>query len=239
MSDEENQPPDEDEDTRRHRDPVRLRDKIKIAIAGDPTGRAKIDALRWKPPDDRRALETWRPGTGPVESDLEAREAKRLERLADAVLGPVHGPTVADSDLGTTFTLRDLAARLGRSVKTVRRMVTAGTFPEARQVPMPDGKGRRWEVPYSDVIAWERAQETGSALAAPPIRAQAPPDETAAALAEALRERDQARQDARTAQTLADERAATIEALTGAIDALRLALPAAPVERRRWWQRRA
>lgn len=184
-------------------------------------------------PDDRRALETWRPDGRPVEGDLEARDLERLGKLLGI------GPTVADSDLGTTFTLRDLAARLGRSVKTVRRMVTAGTFPEARQVPMPDGKGRHWVVPYSDVIAWERAQETRSALAAPPIRAQAPPDETAAALAEALRERDQARQDARTAQTLADERAATIAALTGAIDALRLALPAAPVERRRWWQRRA
>lgn len=191
-------------------------------------------------PDDRRALETWRPDGRPVEGDLEARDLERLGKLLGI------GPTVADSDLGTTFTLRDLAARLGRSVKTVRRMVTAGTFPEARQVPMPDGKGRQWVVPYSDVVAWERRDQSipgiigaSRAVAAPLIRAQAPPDETAAALAEALRERDQARQDARTAQTLADERAATIAALTGAIDALRLALPAAPVERRRWWQRRA
>lgn len=164
----------------------------------------------------------------------------------DTPIGELPAATVADADLGTTLTLRETAARLGRSVKTVRRMVASGAFPEARQVPMPGGKGQQWVVPYSDLLAWERDQaaraELAGATVAPVVRAldRQRADETAAALAEALRERDQARHEAELARAVADERAATIGQLSAALDALRLALPpapAAPVERRRWWHR--
>lgn len=59
------------------------------------------------------------------------------------------------SDLGTLLTLREVADRLGISVKTARRMITRGDLPGAHQAPMPNGKGTQWVVPYSSVIAHE------------------------------------------------------------------------------------
>ena len=172
----------------------------------------------------------------------------------DKAIGELPAATVADADLGTTLTLRETAARLGRSVKTVRRMVANGAFPEARQVPMPGGKGQQWVVPYSDLLAWERDQaaraELAGATVAPVVRqltdlghpvheALQRVNEANAALAEALRERDEARHSAELFAVMAEERAATIGQLSAALDALRLALPPAPapVERRRWWHR--
>lgn len=59
------------------------------------------------------------------------------------------------SDLGTLLTLREVADRLGVSVKTARRMVARNELLGAHQAPMPNGKGVQWFVPYSSVIAHE------------------------------------------------------------------------------------
>ena len=59
------------------------------------------------------------------------------------------------SDLGTLLTLREVADRLGVSVKTARRMITRGDLPGAHQAPMANGKGVQWVVPYSSVITHE------------------------------------------------------------------------------------
>lgn len=68
------------------------------------------------------------------------------------------------SDLGTLLSLRETAARLGLSAKTVRRMVDRGELPGAHQVPMPSGKGVQWVVPYSSVVAHENANKKQTAL---------------------------------------------------------------------------
>lgn len=146
---------------------------------------------------------------------------------------PAEGGTSAD--LGTVLTLRELATRLGKSTKTVRRMVTAGVFSQAYQAPIPNGGGQtQWVVPYASVLAWERDQADSPTRSAPATRAQ--PDERTQEIESLRSEIENLRRDLALAQLQADERGKTNEQLTEALKAMRLALPAVQSQRR-WWQR--
>jgi excisionase family DNA binding protein len=80
---------------------------------------------------------------------------------------PVALPPGVDrlSDLGTLLTLQEVAERLQVSVKTVRRMVTAGKFLGSHQVPMTSGKGLQWVVPYSEVVKAENTPKPQATIA--------------------------------------------------------------------------
>jgi hypothetical protein len=69
-------------------------------------------------------------------------------------------PGVASvADLGTLYTLRQVADRLELSTKTVRRMVDRGELVGAHMAPMPGGVGEQWVVPYSTVLQVERERQ--------------------------------------------------------------------------------
>jgi len=106
------------------------------------------------------------------------------------------------SDLGTLYTLKQTATRLGVSVKTVRRMVDKKDFPGAHMVAMPNGKGTQWVVPYSEVVRIEVTTE-----------ASKEPDHHAEEMA-TLRERvAKLEGDLAIQQTLATERGHALEQL--------------------------
>ena len=129
------------------------------------------------------------------------------------------------SDLGTLFTLREASERLGVSVKTVRRMITRGDLLGAHQVPMANGKGTQWVVPYSEIVKQENT-----------VKAQAPaPDQSASELV-ALREQvAQLEKDRDLFQALATERGQQLEQLHLTF---RLSLPAGKQERRKLFRRK-
>jgi excisionase family DNA binding protein len=106
------------------------------------------------------------------------------------------------SDLGTLLTMKETATRLGVSTKTVRRMIDRGALLGAHQVPMSNGKGTQWVVPYSSVIEQENA-----------TRQQVNPDPVSVEVTE-LRERvTKLENDLSLARALADERAHALEQL--------------------------
>jgi len=129
------------------------------------------------------------------------------------------------SDLGTLFTLREASERLGVSVKTVRRMITRGDLLGAHQVPMANGKGTQWVVPYSEIVKQENT-----------AKAQAPaPDQSASELI-ALREQvAQLEKDRDLFQALATERGQQLEQLHLTF---RLSLPAGKQERKKLFRRK-
>lgn len=128
------------------------------------------------------------------------------------------------SDLGTLYTLKETATRLGLSVKTVRRMVDRGDFPGAHLAPMANGKGSQWVVPYSEVVRNENTQAK-----------QATPDPGAEELA-TLRERVAKLETDLALQTaLATEREHALEQLHLTV---RLALNAGTTEKRRLFRRK-
>lgn len=122
------------------------------------------------------------------------------------------------ADLGTLLTLREAATRLGRSAKTVRRMVERGDLPGAHLAEDRNGVPT-WMVPYSSVIAAENA-----------LRAATPPDPVNDELA-ALRERvARLETDLAVTRALAEERARTLDTWAAMF---RPALPG-PRKRRPW-----
>ena len=129
------------------------------------------------------------------------------------------------SDLGTLFTLREASERLGVSVKTVRRMITRGDLLGAHQVPMANGKGTQWVVPYSEIVKQENT-----------VKAQAPaPDQSASELV-ALREQvAQLEKDRDLFQALATERGQQLEQLHLTF---RLSLPQGKQERKKLFRRK-
>jgi len=129
------------------------------------------------------------------------------------------------SDLGTLYTLREASERLGVSVKTVRRMITRGDLLGAHQVPMANGKGTQWVVPYSEIVKQENT-----------VKAQAPaPDQSASELI-ALREQvAQLEKDRDLFQALATERGQQLEQLHLTF---RLSLPAGKQERKKLFRRK-
>ncbi len=129
------------------------------------------------------------------------------------------------SDLGTLYTLREASERLGVSVKTVRRMITRGNLLGAHQVPMANGKGLQWVVPYSEIVKQENT-----------AKAQAPaPDQSASELI-ALREQvAQLEKDRDLFQALATERGQQLEQLHLTF---RLSLPAGKQERKKLFRRK-
>ena len=129
------------------------------------------------------------------------------------------------SDLGTLYTLREASERLGVSVKTVRRMITRGDLLGAHQVPMANGKGLQWVVPYSEIVKQENT-----------AKAQAPaPDQSASELI-ALREQvAQLEKDRDLFQALATERGQQLEQLHLTF---RLSLPAGKQERKKLFRRK-
>lgn len=129
------------------------------------------------------------------------------------------------ADLGTLFTIKEAATHLGLSPKTVRRMIERGALAGAHQVPMSNGKGTQWVVPYSSVVE----QETKTAE-------QAKADPVAQELTE-LRERvQQLEHDLELSRTLAEERAHSLEQLHLTV---RLALSAGQSEPRRRWRKKS
>lgn len=141
---------------------------------------------------------------------------------APTVSTPLALPPGVDrvADLGTLYTLRQVAERLELSVKTVRRMVERGELIGAHLAPMPGGKGEQWLVPYSTVVQVENAR-----------RAAHRPDPTTAEL-EGLRTRVAELERALAVeQALSRERSQALEQLHLT---WRLSLNAAPAPRRRW-----
>jgi len=129
------------------------------------------------------------------------------------------------SDLGTLLTLKEAATRLGVSPKTVRRMIGRGALLGSHQVPMPNGKGSQWVVPYSSVVE----QETKTAR-------QATPDPVADELAQLREENTKLKHDLELSRALADERRHSLEQLHLTV---RLALNAGkPEQSRRWWNKK-
>lgn len=106
------------------------------------------------------------------------------------------------SDLGTLYTLKETATRLGVSVKTVRRMVDRGEFPGAHLAPMSNGKGTQWVVPYSEVVRNENTQAK-----------QATPDPTAEELATLREQVAKLERDLALQTALATEREHALEQL--------------------------
>lgn len=129
------------------------------------------------------------------------------------------------SDLGTLLSLKEAAQKLGKSEKTVRRMVTRGDLPGAHQVPMTSGKGMQWVVPYSSVIAIEN--ET---------RQQVNPDPVSSELAELRAKVAQLESELTVQRVLADERAHALEQLHLTF---RLSLPSGEPQRKRWGRKAA
>jgi len=129
------------------------------------------------------------------------------------------------SDLGTLYTLREASERLGVSVKTVRRMITRGDLLGAHQVPMANGKGTQWVVPYSEIVKQENT-----------AKAQAPaPDHSTTELV-ALREQvAQLEKDRDLFQALATERGQQLEQLHLTF---RLSLPQGKQERKKLFRRK-
>jgi len=126
------------------------------------------------------------------------------------------------ADLGTLLTLREAATRLGRSAKTVRRMVERGDLPGAHLAEDRNGVPT-WMVPYSSVVAAENA-----------LREATPPNPAAAEM-DALRERvARLETDLAISRALADERARHLADLSAMF---RAALPAPGEQRPRWWRR--
>ena len=54
------------------------------------------------------------------------------------------------------LTTRDIAERLGISIKTAAAWCRAGRFPGAFQVNISTGRGRAWLVPAGDLENFER-----------------------------------------------------------------------------------
>jgi excisionase family DNA binding protein len=129
------------------------------------------------------------------------------------------------SDLGTLYTLREASERLGVSVKTVRRMITRGDLLGAHQVPMANGKGTQWVVPYSEIVKQENT-----------VKAQAPaPDQSATELATLREQVAQLEKDRDLFQALATERGQQLEQLHLTF---RLSLPQGKQERRKLFRRK-
>lgn len=128
------------------------------------------------------------------------------------------------SDLGTLYTLKETANYLGISVKTARRMIDRGDLVGSHQVPMANGKGSQWVVPYSSVIAHENKS-----------KAQAPTSPTDTELA-SLRDRVSQLENALALQeALATERKHELEQLHLTV---RLALSAGEQPKRKRWGRK-
>jgi excisionase family DNA binding protein len=128
------------------------------------------------------------------------------------------------SDLGTLLTLREVADRLGISVKTARRMITRGDLPGAHQAPMSKGNGTQWVVPYSSVIAHEN--ET---------RQQVNPDPVTTELDELRQRVAQLETQLDLQRELATERAYQLEQLHLTV---RLALSAGEQPKRKLFRRK-
>lgn len=153
--------------------------------------------------------------------------ATRQPKKKTAKAGTVRAPQLAlpagvsIADLGTTVGMAEAAARLGLSVKTVRRMISRGDFPHAHLMPMSKGNGEQWQIPVSDIEQHSAKQ-----------RSTARPNPVADELAQ-LRERvRELEQRADLFETLATERGRELEQLHGT---MRLMLTAGP--QRRWWRR--
>ena len=128
------------------------------------------------------------------------------------------------SDLGTLLTLQEVAERLQVSVKTARRMVTAGKFLGAHQVAMQSGKGLQWVVPYSEVV---KAENTPKPQAVASNKAT----EELSELRQQVQQL-QARLDVQEA--LATERAQQLEQLHTSFRAL---MPAQADRKKRRWRK--
>lgn len=128
------------------------------------------------------------------------------------------------SDLGTLYTLKETANYLGISVKTARRMIDRGDLAGAHQVPMANGKGTQWVVPYSSVIEHENK-----------TKAQAPTSVVDTELA-SLRDRVAQLENALALQeALATERAHQLEQLHLTV---RLSLGAGEEPKRKLFRRK-
>lgn len=129
------------------------------------------------------------------------------------------------ADLGTVLTLREVADRLGVSVKTARRMVSRGELESAHQVPMSNGRGTQWVVPVSSVEKASRQPRAAGANKADPSDHE---------LQELRAKVSELEQRAELLQALADERAHQLEQLHLTV---RLALNSGE-QQRRWWRRK-
>ena len=131
------------------------------------------------------------------------------------------------ADLGTVLTLREVADRLGVSLKTARRMVSRGDLPGAHQVPMSNGRGTQWVVPVSSVEQVQQKERTT------PSRQAA--DHSAEQIAQLQAEVAGLKQKAELLEALATERAQQLEQLHLT---MRLALTAGEQDTRRWWRKK-
>ena len=124
---------------------------------------------------------------------------------------------IGAGEISTTLTLREVATRLGKSDKTVRRMITRGELAGAHKVAT-GGAGTQWVVPYATVVQIENAN-----------RVQVEPDPVAVLQSQVA----QLQTDLAVMRALADERQRQLESLHLTFRALN----PAPQDRRKRWRR--
>lgn len=142
--------------------------------------------------------------------------------------------TASAGHYGTMLPLPEAAARLGRSVQTVRRMVTRGELEGAEKGPGPFGP--QWLVPLATVESF-LVRRQATALPHPMVQAKPAPAELEAALLELKAELAAARAELATERAVSNERAQQLEALHSTMRTLAITAAATPATRKRWWQR--
>lgn len=143
--------------------------------------------------------------------------------------------TASAGHYGTMLPLPEAAARLGRSVQTVRRMVTRGELEGAEKGSGPFGP--QWLVPLATVESL-LARRQATALPHPMIQARPTPDALEAALVELKTELAATRAELATERAVSAERAQQLEALHSTMRTLAItAASTTPATRKRWWRR--
>ena len=65
--------------------------------------------------------------------------------------------STSSAEIGTTLSVTEAAARLGKAEKTVRRMLAKSELEGARKVPSPTGD--TWQIPLATVESYLAAQQ--------------------------------------------------------------------------------
>jgi transposase len=144
--------------------------------------------------------------------------------------------TTGTALVGSTVSVSEAAARLGKAEKTVRRMLAKGDLEGAAKVPGPTGDA--WQIPVASVeslLARERAGQADRQVKAA-TRVQELETALAAAQAETAQQRA-ALIEERHQRELVETRLAERERYLQTLEAIAARmLPAAPAKRR-WWSR--
>lgn len=134
--------------------------------------------------------------------------------------------TTGPAQIGTTLSVSETAARLGKAEKTVRRMLAKGELEGAAKVPSPVGD--TWQIPLAAVESYLAAQ--GGQQGGPGHGHGVSQSRVQELEREVVELRHQV--ELRDMQLAEKERyLQTLEALTARM------LPAAPAKKKRWWSK--